>query len=104
LDSPYNDVLSFAALSQVLEGVGEFNLCHLVQRYMFNFESLFFFFFSTGASAYTGAAASIVTPAYLTVAASILSTEARHASWVASAVNRNTPWSGPFEVSLAKGK
>jgi hypothetical protein len=71
---PYNDVKSFAALSQILEGVGT--------------------------AAYTGAAASIVTPAYLTVAASILSTEARHATWVASAVNKDTPWYGPFETPL----
>jgi len=71
---PYTDVKSFTALSQILETVG--------------------------ASAYTGAAQFISTPAYLTVAGSILATEARHASWVASAVNKAEPFYGPFEVPL----
>ena len=34
------------------------------------------------------------------MAASILSTEARHASWVASAVNKYAGWGSAFEVSL----
>jgi len=72
---PYKDVKSFIALSQVLEGVGS--------------------------SAYTGAAQYITTPAYLTVAASILSTEARHASWVAAAVNKYAGWGSAFEIPLS---
>ncbi|KJA17543.1 hypothetical protein HYPSUDRAFT_70652 [Hypholoma sublateritium FD-334 SS-4] len=73
-DFPYNDPRSFAALSQVLEGVG--------------------------VTAYTGAAQYISNKAYLTAAASILSTEARHASWIASAVNKFAGWSGAFDVPL----
>ncbi|KIM45571.1 hypothetical protein M413DRAFT_24746 [Hebeloma cylindrosporum] len=73
-DFPYTDPKSFAALSQVLEGVGT--------------------------SAYTGAAQLISNKDYLTAAASVLATEARHASWVASAVNGFAGWSGPFDVPL----
>jgi hypothetical protein len=36
---------------------------------------------------------------YLTAAASVLATEARHASWVAAAVNGNAGWSGALDVS-----
>ncbi|RDB16652.1 Protein rds1 [Hypsizygus marmoreus] len=72
---PYTDPRSFAALSQVLEGVG--------------------------VSAYTGAARLISNKDYLTAAASILSTEARHASWVAAAVNKVAGWSGSFDVPLS---
>ncbi len=52
-----------------------------------------------GVSAYAGAAQYITNPAYLTAAAVVLSTEARHASWVAAAVNHVQPWSGPLDVS-----
>lgn len=72
--SPYTDPKSFAALSAALEGVG--------------------------VSAYTGAAQFISDKDYLRVAASILSTEARHASWVASAANHVSGWSGAFDVCL----
>ncbi|KIJ43115.1 hypothetical protein M422DRAFT_60331 [Sphaerobolus stellatus SS14] len=72
---PYTDAGSFAALSQVLEGVGT--------------------------SAYTGAAQFITSKAVLTTAASILATEARHASWIGSAVNKGPGWSGAFDVPLS---
>ncbi|KAF8954007.1 ferritin-like domain-containing protein [Flammula alnicola] len=72
---PYTDPKSFAALSQILEGVGT--------------------------SAYTGAAQLITNKDYLTAAASVLATEARHASWVASAVNKFAGWSGAFDVPLS---
>ncbi|CAA7260707.1 unnamed protein product [Cyclocybe aegerita] len=71
---PHTDPKSFAALSQILEGVGT--------------------------SAYTGAARFISNKDYLTAAASVLATEARHASWVASAVNKFAGWSGAFDVPL----
>ncbi|KDR67493.1 hypothetical protein GALMADRAFT_79814 [Galerina marginata CBS 339.88] len=72
---PYTDPKSFAALSQVLEGVGT--------------------------SAYTGAAQLLTNKDFLTAAASVLATEARHASWVASAVNKFGGWSGSFDVPLS---
>ncbi|KAF4621255.1 hypothetical protein D9613_000055 [Agrocybe pediades] len=72
---PYTDVNSFVALSKLFEGVG--------------------------VSAYTGAAQLITNKAYLTAAASVLSTEARHASWVASAIGKVNPWSGPLDVPLS---
>ncbi|KDQ58808.1 hypothetical protein JAAARDRAFT_193326 [Jaapia argillacea MUCL 33604] len=71
---PYTDVKSFAALSQVFEGVGT--------------------------SAYAGAAHLLTNPDYITSSAVILSTEARQAAWVASAVNNVEPWSGNFDVPL----
>ncbi|KAG6913721.1 hypothetical protein DXG01_004716 [Tephrocybe rancida] len=71
---PYNDVKSFVALSQALEGVG--------------------------VTAYSGAARFITNKDYLTAAASVLATEARHASWIASAVSKFSGWSGNFDVPL----
>ena len=60
--SNFPDPRTFAALSQLLEDVS--------------------------VSAYISAAQYISNEAYLTALASILSTEARHASWIASAVNK----------------
>ncbi|KAF9028750.1 hypothetical protein BDZ89DRAFT_1101675 [Hymenopellis radicata] len=71
---PYNTPKEFAALSQIFEGVG--------------------------VTAYSGAAQFIQNKEYLTTAAVILSTEARQAAWVASAVNKIEPWSGAFDVAL----
>ncbi|KAJ3785714.1 ferritin-like domain-containing protein [Lentinula aff. detonsa] len=71
---PYTSPSSFAALSQLLEGVG--------------------------VSAYAGAAQYVTNKDYLTTAAVILSTEARHAAWVAGPVNKENPWSGPFDTPL----
>ncbi|KAG9017834.1 hypothetical protein FRB93_004645 [Tulasnella sp. JGI-2019a] len=71
---PYTDVKSFAALSMVLEGVGT--------------------------SAYLGAAKFLGDKTLLTAAGSILTTEARQASWVSSSVLHESPWSGPFETPL----
>lgn len=53
-----------------------------------------------GTSAYIGAAQFIENKDYLTAAASVLATEARHAAWVSAAVNKGDPWSGPFDVPL----
>ncbi|KAJ7184485.1 ferritin-like domain-containing protein [Mycena filopes] len=69
---PYSDPQSFAALSQVLEGVG--------------------------VSAYVGAAKYITTPAYLEAAGAVLSTEARHASYVAAVINGQAAWGGAFDT------
>ncbi|KAJ7087701.1 ferritin-like domain-containing protein [Mycena crocata] len=71
---PYTDPKSFAGLSQAIEGVG--------------------------VSAYTGTAQYFTDKSYLTASASVLATEARHASWVASAVNKYAVWSGVLDVPL----
>ncbi|KAJ7582715.1 ferritin-like domain-containing protein [Mycena floridula] len=73
---PYTDPKSFAALAMLMHFTG------------------------VGVSAYTGAAQYITTPGYLTAAASVLATEARHAAWVASAINKQQPWSGALDVPL----
>lgn len=70
---PYTDVPSFIALSQALE--------------------------SGGVSAYSGAAALIKSPYYLTVAASILAVEALHTSYQRTALGE-VPMANPFETPL----
>jgi len=72
-DFGYKDVAGFMATASVLEGVG--------------------------ASAYTGAAAQIMGKVYLTAAASILSVEARHSSYIRNAI-KQAPFPSPFEVPL----
>ncbi|KAI5449880.1 hypothetical protein NCC49_003996 [Naganishia albida] len=71
---PYTDPKSFTNLAALIENVG--------------------------VSAYLGAAASIMDKTYLTVAGSILTTEARHQAWLSSAVNKNEPWSGPYDTPV----
>lgn len=71
---PMTDAKSFAALSGILEGVGT--------------------------SAYAGAAQYLSSKDALNAAAVILSTEARHAAWVESAVRKENPWSGAFDTAL----
>lgn len=93
--SPYTDVKSFTALSQVLEGVG---MLMLILGRGFRSDM---FGHCIGVSAYVGAASLITNKDYLQAAASVLSTEARHASWVAAAVNKQAGWSGPFDVCLS---
>jgi len=72
---PYSTPAEFVALSIALEGVG--------------------------VSAYSGAAQFISNQDYLTAAAVVLSTEARHASWVAGAVDKIEPWSGALDTPLS---
>lgn len=55
---------------------------------------------NVGVSAYLGAASSITEKAYVTVAGSILTTEARHQAWLNSAVVKNSAWSGPEDTPL----
>lgn len=55
---------------------------------------------NVGVSAYLGAASSIMEPAYVTVAGSILTTEARHQAWLGSAVTKGAAWSGPEDTPL----
>lgn len=55
---------------------------------------------NVGVSAYAGAAKYIDSDDYLTIAATILSVEARHQAWQSSAVNMNEPWSGPYDTAL----
>jgi hypothetical protein len=74
LSSPYTDVPSFLSLASLIENVG--------------------------VSAYAGAAQYISSPDYLTVAAVILSTEARHQAWENSAVLNAQPWSTAYDTPL----
>lgn len=71
---PVTDVESFVSLATIIENVG--------------------------VSAYLGAASSISSPAYLTVAGSILTTEARHQAWLGSAATKGAAWSGPEDTPL----
>ncbi|OCF32431.1 hypothetical protein I317_05782 [Kwoniella heveanensis CBS 569] len=71
---PYTDVKSFISLATLLENVG--------------------------VSAYAGAAKYITDPDYLTVAAVILSTEARHQAWESSAVGNANPWGSAYDTPL----
>ncbi|GAA6063867.1 hypothetical protein JCM10212_003603 [Sporobolomyces blumeae] len=71
---PYTDVASFLALSQVIEGVG--------------------------VSAYLGAAGDISSSEYLTDAASILTVEARHNSFI-RLLNQYTPNPQPMDTPLS---
>jgi len=71
---PYTDVKSFISLATLIENVG--------------------------VSAYAGAAQFISDPAYVTIAATILTTEARHQAWQSSAVSNAQPWSSAYDTAL----
>ncbi|CAD6575125.1 MAG: hypothetical protein TREMPRED_001313 [Tremellales sp. Tagirdzhanova-0007] len=73
-DFPYTDPTSFVALAGIIENVG--------------------------VSAYLGAADDIASAAYVTVAGSILTTEARHQTWISAAVDASNPWSSPYDTPL----
>lgn len=55
---------------------------------------------NVGVSAYLGAASLITEAAYVTVAGSILTTEARHQGWLSSSVDKGPGWSGPEDTPL----
>ena len=55
---------------------------------------------NVGVSAYAGAAQYISDGSYLTIAATILSTEARHQAWQSSAVSNAQPWSSAYDTAL----
>ncbi|THG99394.1 hypothetical protein EW026_g2949 [Hermanssonia centrifuga] len=71
---PFTDPASFASISFALESAGE--------------------------SAYLGAVSLIQNKTILTTAGSILTVEARQASYVGSSVLNNTPFNGPFDTPL----
>lgn len=55
---------------------------------------------NVGVSAYAGAAQYISSAAYTTIAAIILTTEARHQAWQSSAVLKTQPWSAAYDTPL----
>lgn len=55
---------------------------------------------NVGVSAYAGAAQYISDGSYLTIAATILSTEARHQAWQSSAVGMMEPWGSAYDTAL----
>lgn len=55
---------------------------------------------NVGVSAYAGAARFISDGDYLTIAATILSVEARHQAWQSSAVGMYEPWSSAYDTAL----
>lgn len=71
---PYTDPKSFVSLAALIENVG--------------------------VSAYAGAAQYISDKTYLTLAAVILSTEARHQAWENSAVLKESAWSGAYDTAI----
>ena len=100
---PYTDVASFLGLSAAIENVGvsactspslrppyrisSFSVHLTLPPLVCDFPDL-------------GAANLITDPAYVTVAGSILTTEARHQAWVNSAALPNAAWSGPEDTPL----
>ncbi|KAF5374558.1 hypothetical protein D9757_010164 [Collybiopsis confluens] len=106
----YEQILSHekshvALLQEALQSLGESAVQECVYDFGDSIDVPSFIVMSTGletvgASAYSGALNLLTDKEFLLATAAILSTEARHSTWIQSKVLQINPWSGPYEVPL----